>query len=106
MGKVLPEAGVQMAATEPSTRSVAVAEEFTAAPDALVAGTVIAAGSTSVGDVESCTVTVKLALELFPWASVAEQVTVELPMGKVLPEAGVQLGVTVPSTRSVAVGPA
>jgi hypothetical protein len=36
-------------------------------------------------------------------ASVAEQLTVVIPFGKYDPEAGLQLGVTEPSTRSVAV---
>ena len=48
------------------------------------------------------TVTPKLAWLVLLCASVAEQFTVVGPTGNVLPEAGVQLGVTAPSTRSVA----
>ena len=51
----------------------------------------------------SSTVTLKLPLEVLPWASVAEQSTCVLPSGKVLPEAGVQVGVIEPSTISLAV---
>jgi hypothetical protein len=55
------------------------------------------------GDVVSVTVTVKLLLVVLPALSVAVQVTVVLPRAKVAPEAGEQLGVTAPSTKSVAV---
>ena len=50
----------------------------------------------------SSTVTSKLALPVLPAASVALQVTVVAPRGKVLPEAGLQVGVRAPSTSSVA----
>jgi len=48
-------------------------------------------------------VTLNEPVAVLPWASVAEQVTVVGPFGKNDPEAGRQLGVTGPSTRSVAV---
>jgi len=46
------------------------------------------------------TVTLNDADALLPVLSVAEQVTVFVPTGKVEPEAGVQLTGTEPSTRS------
>src|SRR5438045_5116926 len=42
-------------------------------------------------------------VELFPWASVAVQITLVVPKPKVEPEAGVQTGVTGPSNASTAV---
>ena len=51
------------------------------------------------------TVTVNEPVAVLPWASVAEQLTHVVPIGKKYdPEAGLQLRVTEPSTRSVAVG--
>ncbi len=46
--------------------------------------------------------TVKLSVPVLPAASVAEQMTVVVPRAKVEPEAGSQVVVTEPSTRSVA----
>ena len=54
------------------------------------------------GAVVSPMVTVKLPVVVLPWPSFAEQFTVVTPMGNGLPEAGEQLGVTEPATRSVA----
>ena len=51
----------------------------------------------------SLTVTVKLQVLVRPTASVAVEVTVVVPFGKVDPEAGVELMVTVPGQLSVAV---
>lgn len=100
--KVLPEEGEQLGVMLPSTRSVAEAENATAAPEGPVASTVVAPGTVMVGLVVSCTVTPKDALALLPEESVAVQVTVVAPSGKVLPEDGEQLGVMLPSTLSVA----
>ena len=50
----------------------------------------------------SCTVTVKLAVDVLPCASVDEQETVVTPSGNVEPDAGLQLTGSVPSTASVA----
>ena len=47
---------------------------------------------------------VKLELAVLPAASWALQLTVVVPSGKRLPEAGRQLTATEPSTASVAVG--
>src|SRR5436190_10611230 len=49
------------------------------------------------------TVTVKVAMPLFPLVSVDVHVTVLTPTGKVKPDAGVQLTGRAPSTRSKAV---
>ena len=83
--------------------SVAVAVNVTTAPAELVASVVISAGTVTTGSVVSRTVTVKVADPVLPAVSVAEQVTVVGPSGKVLPDAGVQTGVIEPSTVSVAV---
>ena len=48
------------------------------------------------------TVTVKLFWALLPWESVALQVTIVGPTGNLLPEAGLQVGVSGPSTLSFA----
>ena len=101
-GNVEPDAGEQEAATEPDTVSVAEAEKLTTAPEGPVASTVILAGTVTVGGVVSTTDTLKLALPVFPAASVAEQLTAAAPRAKVEPEAGEQLGVRGPSTRSLA----
>jgi len=50
------------------------------------------------------TVTVKLQLAVFPFESVAVQVTVVVPLLKVDPEAGLQVVVTPPPQLEVAVG--
>jgi len=66
---------------------------------------VIAAGVDHVifGTVGLCTVTVKVAVDVFPALSVAEQETVVVAIGKVEPDGGVHVTGSVPSTRSVAV---
>jgi hypothetical protein len=101
-GKVEPEAGEQVAARAPSTISLADAEKLIVAPEGPVASTVMLAGTFTVGGVVSTTDTLKLALPVFPAASVAEQLTVTVPRAKVEPEEGEQLGVIAPSTRSLA----
>ena len=52
----------------------------------------------------SITLTVKLVLAELPLRSEAEQITVEVPMGKMLPLAGTQVTGRGPSTVSMAVG--
>jgi hypothetical protein len=56
----------------------------------------------SVGAVVSATITLNVADFEFPCASVAVQWTGVVPSGKVPPDAGAQVGVTGPSTRSKA----
>src|SRR5712692_662875 len=55
------------------------------------------------GGVVSWTTTVAEADPALPAASMAEQVMVVVPSGKVLPEAGAHVGVSEPDTASVAV---
>ncbi len=57
------------------------------------------------GLVWSCTSMVKVAEPVLPAASVALQVTVVMPSGKVLPDAGVQVTGRAPLTKSDAVAP-
>lgn len=101
-GNVLPEAGEQVTATAPSTRSVDVAENIAEAPAGLVASRLIFPGRVRTGAVVSVTVTVKLPLAVLLRESVAEQFTEVTPTGNVLPEAGEQVTETRPSTRSEA----
>jgi len=63
---------------------------------------VMGEGRASAGAAVSTTVTVKESVPVLPWASVAEQITVVLPRLKALPDAGVHVTATVPSTISVA----
>ncbi len=51
----------------------------------------------------SLTVTVKLQVDVLPEASVAVQVTVVVPLGKVVPEGGLQVTVA-PGQLSLTVG--
>ncbi len=62
----------------------------------------ILAGRLRRGSPISFTVTLKLPVAVLPALSAAEQSTVVVPNGKVLPEAGVQLTETAPFTMSVA----
>jgi hypothetical protein len=102
-GKTVPDALEQVTGREPTTRSVAVAEYVTVAPDALVAATVWLAGSVSVGFVVSATVTSKVAEPVLPAASVALQVTEVVVIAKVEPEAGLHVTGRLPETLSWAV---
>src|SRR2546428_318521 len=69
--KVEPETGAQVTATVPSTLSVAFALNVTMAPDGPVASFVMLAGALIVGGVLSCTLTVCVAVAMFPELSVA-----------------------------------
>jgi hypothetical protein len=102
IAKVEPEAGEQVGVIAPSTMSVADDVKLTAAPDEPVASFVILAGTVTTGAVVSTTVTVKVLLPVLPAKSVAEHVTVVVPIAKVEPEAGEQAVVIAPSTMSVA----
>jgi hypothetical protein len=102
IANVAPEAGVQLTGTMPSTASSADAVKVTTAPAGLVASTVRSPGSVKTGPVESCTVTMKLPPAVLPAASAAEQATVVAPIGKSVPDPGVQKTDTLPSTASVA----
>jgi hypothetical protein len=63
----------------------------------------MALGRCSAGGVVSVTVTEKLPVDVLPTLSVAEQVTVVVPRGKIEPDSGEQVTGSVPSTASVAV---
>src|SRR3989441_3586589 len=102
-GNVDPDDGLQVAATGPSTVSVASAEKEIAAPPDPVASATIAPGIVRAGGVVSPTWMVNAAEAVLPWPSVAWQLTVVAPNPKIEPEAGVQTGVRLPSTRSWAV---
>jgi hypothetical protein len=52
----------------------------------------------------SFTVTVKLHIDMLFTASLTVHVTVVVPFGKVLPEAGVQVGAPTPGQLSLTVG--
>jgi hypothetical protein len=93
--KVLPDGGLQSIGSAPSTRSFALATYFTTV--GTKESTVILAGRFSVGGVVSCTVTVNDPFVVRLALSVAEQVTVVVPSGKTDPEAGLHVGVRVPS---------
>ena len=75
--KVDPDAGVQTTATEPSTRSIAVAVKVT-----VLFCVVMFAGSESTGAVVSTTMILNVPFE---------HCTVVVPMGKIEPDAGAQL---------------
>jgi hypothetical protein len=100
-GNIEPEGGEALVATAPSTASKADVVKVTTAPMGLVAFTRMVDGSWSAGGVVSRTVIVKLPVPALPAASVATAVTVVVPSGKVLPEAGTALKLVTP-TLSVA----
>ncbi len=76
---------------------------MTVAPCGLVAFTVMLAGRLVSPRSVSLTVTWKLPVAVALPGSLALQFTVVVPMGKVLPEAGAQFGVSVSPSSSVAV---
>src|SRR2546425_12544232 len=86
----------------PSTRSVAEAVNVYVAPLVRVASTVAFAGTVMTGAVVSVTVTVNDAVLRLPCASVAAQVTVVGPNGKVDPLAGAHIGASGSSRIPVA----
>jgi hypothetical protein len=92
--KKLPEAGVETTLTVPQL-SVAVTLKLTVAPQLPEAeATDIFCGQVITGKVVSTTVTTKLQLVELPNVSVATLVTVVLPTGNTLPDAGVETIVT------------
>ena len=94
---------MQVGAIDPETMSDADTLYVTDLPPGSSVSTFWSPGSVSVGGVVSCTVTLNGAASVkLPLASVALQLTVVVPMAKVLPDAGVQLIVGFGSTLSVA----
>lgn len=106
IGKLEPEAGVQVTGLEPSQVSLAVAVNVAVAePEPIgFSVTLIGPGQVTTGPWLSATVTVKLHEPLLPDASEAVQVTVVVPLGNAVPEAGEHATVRDPSQASVAVG--
>jgi hypothetical protein len=106
-GNVEPGCGEQMtSAIGPSESSIASGVgNVTTEPAALFAST-RRSGETplSAGGLRSTytTVTLKLPVATLPWASLAEHVTVVMPIANVDPEDGLQLAATAPSTLSKA----
>src|SRR5207244_10511677 len=80
-------------------------ENVTVVPELDSVSTEKSAGTVTTGGVVSLrdTVTVKEAEPVLPCASVALHVTVVVPTGKLLPDGGLHVGVSEPSTMSVAV---
>src|SRR5262245_58663433 len=101
-GNVDPLGGAQFGATVPSRISMADAVKLTGAPEALVASTVMFAGTVTVGGVVSRTVTVNVLVPVLPWLSVALQVTVVVVAAKTEPLGGVHVTGRGPSMLSVA----
>jgi uncharacterized protein YwlG (UPF0340 family) len=105
IANVLPEGGVQFTVGVASHVSLAVGVNITVAPDGLVHSCVMSDGQVIDGAVVSTTSTVNVhGREVLLLSSEAVQLTVVMPMGKVLPEAGVHMTVGVVSHVSVAVG--
>src|SRR5207237_7204192 len=103
--KLLPEDVLHDGVSGPSTLSLALAEKVTLVPAGLGVFTLKLPGTVTAGAVWSTrfTVTLKLALPVFPCESVAVQVTFVVPTGKLLPEDGLQVGVSGPSWSAFAV---
>ena len=93
---------LKLTGTSPLTRSCALAVNVATAPAGLVASSSRSEGRVSRGGVVSTTVTLKVAVAVFPAASVAMAITTVVPRGKVLPERGVSVTGSVPSLLSVA----
>src|SRR2546427_7167584 len=102
IGNVDSDGEEQDAANGPSTVSIADAVKVTRAPPGPVASRVMLAGTVTSGAVVSRTVTVNVAVAMFPWASVAVQSTRVVPSENMNPDDGLQVAVTGPSTMSVA----
>lgn len=101
---VEPDAGLQLAVA-PGQLSLAVAEKFTTAEQLPVSFPwVMLAGQLIVGFSLSLTVTVNEQLPVLLCASVAEHVTVVVPLANVEPDAGEQVTAPTPGQLSVAVG--
>ena len=85
--------------------SLALAENVTVVPPVDSVSTEKSPGTDTTGGVVSfsVTVTVKEAEPVLPCESVAVHVTVVVPTGKLLPDAGLHVGVSGPSTMSFAV---
>ena len=85
-------------------KNVAITGSVAGMPVSVVAFARLSGGTTRFGGVVSRTSTRKLAVAVFPCASVALQVTVVAPRWKSAPLLGTHEGSTGPSTASTAVG--
>src|SRR5438034_1272048 len=81
-----PEAGAQVTVRLPSTTSVAVAVNVTAAPEAAVASAMMSSGTVTTGPNVSTTVMVKLPVVVSFSTLVAVQLTVVVPNPKRAPD--------------------
>src|SRR5690348_9797804 len=103
MAKELPLAGTQLGATAPSTRSAAVAAKVTAAPAGPVASAATAAGKESAGGRVSTMVTVTIAVEVLPAASVTVSAMLCTPTVSHTSAVGLFASVLAPSDQTNAV---
>jgi hypothetical protein len=105
-GNVEPDTGAHVTWTVPSTVSVAVGVgQEAGAPPGPTASLKISGVLLTIGAVVSTVCTANsLGVAGFPAVSVAVHVTVVLPTGNRLPDAGAQLTGSVPSTISVPIG--
>jgi hypothetical protein len=101
-GNVEPDFGVQLTEAGPALSLAEALKVTTAGP---VADTVMLAGTVTIGGVVSTTVIVNEAELLFLPESSAVHVIVWGPRVRIDPDEGEQMTGTLPSTRSVAVGP-
>src|SRR5262245_54637425 len=86
--KVLPDGGSAPIEGEGSQASAAESEKVTTSPSGFVVSTTTSEGQAMTGGVVSSTRTSKEQESELPASSVAVQVTVVVPSGKVLPEGG------------------
>jgi hypothetical protein len=103
IGKVEPEAGLQTKPT-PGQLSETTGAKVALAPAGQVGSFTMLPGQVMAGGSVSLTVTVNWQLPVLPCASVAEHVTVVVPLANVEPDAGEQLTAPTPGQLSVAVG--
>lgn len=108
IGKAVPATGLCVTAGAAVTASVTVAKpvksgnEPVANPASVLM--VWSAGAVMLGGVVSCTVAMVVAVAVFPAASVAVNVIVVSPRGRNVPDTGLDVTGTGPSTASMAVG--
>ncbi len=105
IGNVDPDAGVHTGVIVPSTRSIACAVKVAAPPAGLVDSAVTSPEVVTTGAVVSVTNTSNVVLaDVLPAASRAVQPTGVWPSAKMLPDAGAQSAVPLPSTASWVAG--
>jgi hypothetical protein len=108
IGKFAPGEWLHRTVGKRSMASLAVTVNATLAPPGPVASAVIGPGTETVGALKSTRVmaTVNVPVPVLPATSLALQVTVVVPRAKLVPEPGVQVTATDPSTLSFALGAA